>query len=241
MILVHAVGYPGFFDRAQVPSVEGDGGGVVMDSASVEFEPLDDVQSEPKENAAGTNGSERVEATGHAVVVDGSLFLRRKTQSRRAEGSGPFGDAIQRGGREDVVLDQHGEGLGVVQDMTAQSAETGAHDAGECHAVEEVTENGESSHAMDAECGAALTGKDLTRGTIWVVIHTVTSGFEVGWFTKLRRRILTEPSPGVTAQRVDVNVLDGSTVTRMISIHASAPLGFTQVDPVGGPIAGVMF
>src|SRR5713101_7311846 len=44
--------------------------------------------------------------------------------------------------------------------------------------------------------------------------------------------------PGITDQRIDIDVLDGLTVGFVLSVHATAPGGRPEVGPVGGPIAG---
>jgi hypothetical protein len=57
-------------------------------------------------------------------------------------------------------LDQHRQGLGMIQHMAPQSAEGGTYDTRKGHAVEEVAQDGQSSDSVDLQCGATLPGKD---------------------------------------------------------------------------------
>jgi len=45
----------------------------------------------------------------------------------------------------------------------------------------------------------------------------------------------------MTAQRVDINILDGLAVSGMLAVDAAPSLPVAEVDPIGGPVAGLMF
>ena len=52
-----------------------------------------------------------------------------------------------------------------------------------------------------------------------------------GWIT-------AEPLSGIAHQGVNVNVLDGLTLSFVLAIHAPTPGGLSDMDPVGGPVTG---
>ena len=47
-----------------------------------------------------------------------------------------------------------------------------------------------------------------------------------------------EPLPGITNQRINVDVFDGLTVSFVFPVHASAASGLPHIDPVGRSVAG---
>jgi hypothetical protein len=44
--------------------------------------------------------------------------------------------------------------------------------------------------------------------------------------------------PGVTEQGIEVDVFNGLSVAFVLTVHAAAPGGLPNMDPIGGTVAG---
>ena len=121
--------------------MECDGGRIVMNPFGIKLEVLDDMQGEPEEETARPGRSQGLQTAGHAVIVERSLLCGRETQSLRVNRIGPFGNAIERSRRENDVLDQDRECLGVIQGPLAWGPETVADNARQGHPIEEMAED----------------------------------------------------------------------------------------------------
>ena len=83
-----------------------------------------------------------------------------------------------------------------------------------------------------------LTWKDLDldRGTV-SVSHTL-EWRKGGWYLFTGLRSLHKRCLDIVDQRIDIDVFDGLTVAFVLAIHAAAPGGLPNMDPVGGAVAG---
>ena len=101
-----------------VLSVEGKGGGVVVQLLQGDVELLDHMENELGEHSVSVGVEESVEGSSDAVVVELAELSGGAAQQRGKEGGGPFDDGRQRASGEDEPLQECSEGKGGVEVST---------------------------------------------------------------------------------------------------------------------------
>lgn len=172
MVLVDAMGDPRLLERSLVASVEGDGGGVVVDAAAVELELLDEVQRETEKEASRLRGRQGVEGASDAVVVDRILLLGREAQGGGGDRPGPVRDTVERARGEEDVVEENRQRLGVIRPVHAGSCQAGAQDGGEPHAVEEMAQDEVGPEEVDPQLGGSLGGGHAGGASELSCIHS---------------------------------------------------------------------
>ena len=61
----------------------------------------------------GKPGCQCVRGPGHPVIIQRGLLLGRESQGAGLQGRRPFGDPVQRGRRDEDVVDEDGQGARV--------------------------------------------------------------------------------------------------------------------------------
>ena len=126
-----------------VLSVEGEGGGVVVQLLEGDVELLDHVQNELGEHGAAVGVEESVEGSADTVVVELAELSGGAAQKRWKKCGGPFDDGIQGASTEDEALQECGEGDGGVELGTRIGrGEVAGEDLGEAQAGEELIDDG---------------------------------------------------------------------------------------------------
>ena len=126
--------------------------------------------------------------------------MRRQAERSGADRTRPLGHAIERSGRQDDVLHQHGEGLGVGEKPLAGRAETGTHDPRKGHALKEVPQDWMRTDAVDLKVRRSGGGQHMTAFTVGSVIHVMNYGILVPWLSQARDS--TVPFGGSTTKGV---------------------------------------
>jgi hypothetical protein len=101
-----------------VLSVEGKGGGVVVQLLQGDVELLDHVQNQLGEHGVSVGVEESIKGSSDAVVVERAELSPGAAQQRGKEGGGPFDDGRQRASGEDEPLQECSEGKGGVEVST---------------------------------------------------------------------------------------------------------------------------
>ena len=156
VVLVVAVGDPGLTDRAGVGPGEGDRRGVEMEPVGLEGEAFEHPQGQPEPEVPSPLGPERVQGPRHPIVVEGRLLRGREPEGAGRQGRRPLGDPVERGRGDEDVVDEDGQGLGMVEDPLAGRAQARPGDGLELGEVQEVPDQGVRAQDVGPERGGPL-------------------------------------------------------------------------------------
>ena len=153
----------------------------MVDALCVQFELLDVVHGQLEEQGPGTRRHQGVETSRHAVVVKRALLRGAQFEGGGVDGAGPLCDTVQRRRRQDDVLYEDGERLGMVEDAPVRRPQARVHDSREPHAVQEVHQYGMRADEVDPVMGRPLCCDDPLAAVCLSCIHLVNSVYSSQW------------------------------------------------------------